>query len=863
MFRELPKTYDPQAIEPRWARAWVEQRLFHAANGRANNWSLVIPPPNVTGSLHMGHMLEHTLIDIVVRWRRMLGDNVLWLPGTDHAGIATQMVVERARAAQGQSRQAMGRAAFEEAVWAWKEESGNRIQAQMMRLGASCDWQRERFTLDADLSRAVREVFVRLYEEGLIYRGRYIVNWCPRCQTAVSDLEVVHAETVGKLYRVRYPVAGSPGEFLEIATTRPETILADVAVAVNPADARYQHLLGRQVQVPLTGRTVPVIVDEIAQPEFGTGAVKITPGHDPNDFAAGERHKLPQLTVLDESGHMTADAGAYASLDRFAARKRIVADLEAAGLLAGVQDHPMAIGQCQRCQTVIEPRISTQWFVRIAPLAQAAVAAAERGEVTFVPTVHAKHYFDWMAGIHDWCISRQLWWGHRIPAWYCDTCGQMIVAREPPAACSCGAPLRQDLDVLDTWFSSGLWPFSTLGWPDTTDDLRDFYPTSLLVTGFDILFFWVARMLMLGVHFTGQVPFRQVYIHALVRDAERQKMSKTKGNVIDPLLVTEKYGTDAVRFTLASMAAPGTDIALAEERMQGYAAFANKIWNAARFIFSAAQRAAVPEGFARLVPRGAHWVDRWIFSRLNAIAAELERNLSEYRFHEAAATLYHFFWHEFCDWYLEITKLRLRADEGQEEAAANLLVAFDGALRLLHPFMPFLTEELWTALHEPALPAPSIALAPFPQCDPAARDDAAVQQAQRLQALVTELRRLQAEAGQRSGGVLRWQGEAGDLDWDYVAALARLTRIEHDPAATLPYQIPGLAFTLDLAQAADPAESARRRQQQREQLERQIAQKRALLANPNFLAKANPAVVARERDQLTELEAALASVSGS
>ncbi|MGN6593529.1 MAG: valine--tRNA ligase, partial [Terriglobales bacterium] len=773
MFTELAKSYAPQTIEPRWAQAWVAQHLFQAQNGhpRERNWSLVIPPPNVTGSLHMGHMLEHTLIDIIVRWQRMQGRNVLWLPGTDHAGIATQMVVERMLAEKGESRQAMGRERFEEAVWEWKRQSGDRIVEQMQRLGASCDWSRARFTLDAGLSRAVRTVFVRLYQEGLIYRGRYIVNWCPRCQTAVSDLEVVHEPVNGKLYRVRYAVAGAVGQFLEVATTRPETILADVAVAVNPADPRYTALIGRQVEVPLTGRRMPVIGDEIAQPEFGTGAVKITPGHDPNDFAAGERHQLPQLVVLDEAGRMSGPhAGAYAGLDRFAARQRVVADLEAAGLLAAVTDHPMAVGKCQRCRTVIEPRISTQWFVKIAPLAQAAARVVEEGQIRFTPENNKHIYLGWMANIHDWCISRQLWWGHRIPAWYCDACSQTLVAEEAPAVCpACGGALRQDPDVLDTWFSSGLWPFSTLGWPESTADLRDFYPTSLLITGFDILFFWVARMIMLGVHFTHEVPFREVYIHALVRDAERQKMSKTKGNVIDPLLVTEKYGTDAVRFTLAAMAAPGTDIALSEDRMAGYAAFANKIWNAARFIFLSANQAgaaAPAESPRHLRPLGAHMVDRWIFSRLNAVAAQMQRSLDGYRFHEAADTLYHFFWHEFCDWYIELTKLRLQA--GDAAAVPNLLVAFDGALRLLHPVMPFITEELWTALHREAPPAVSIALATFPEPDATAADSEAEAAVGALQAAVTDARQSPARLPEYL--------EDAALAWarDYLPRLAKI-----------------------------------------------------------------------------------------
>ncbi len=866
MFPELAKAYTPQEIEPRWARAWVEQRLFQAdAASPREAWSLVIPPPNVTGSLHMGHMLEHTLIDMVVRWQRMQGKNVLWLPGTDHAGIATQMVVERALAEQGQERKAMGREAFVEAVWGWKRQSGDRIQEQMVRLGASCDWSRARFTLDEGLSRAVREVFVRLYEEGLIYRGRYIVNWCPRCQTAVSDLEVTHEAETGKLYQVRYAAAEQPGEYLTVATTRPETILADVAVAVNPADGRYRGWIGRQVRVPLTGRTVAVIADEIAQPEFGTGAVKITPGHDPNDFAVGERHHLPQLVVLDETGHMSGEhAGAYAGLERFAARQRMVADLEGAGLLAGVAEHGLALGRCQRCRTVIEPRISTQWFVKIAPLAEAAVEVVEREEITFTPENNRGIYLGWMANLHDWCISRQLWWGHRIPAWHCAGCGKMVVAREAPAACpGCGGGMEQDADVLDTWFSSGLWPFSTLGWPEETADLKAFYPTSLLITGFDILFFWVARMILLGVHFTGQVPFREVYIHALVRDADRQKMSKTKGNVIDPLVVTEKYGTDAVRFTLAAMAAPGTDIALAEERMAGYAAFANKIWNAARFIFLQLNQAGAgaPAGSpAELRAEGGNAVDRWIFSRLNAVAASLNRSLGEYRFHEAAETLYHFFWHEFCDWYLELTKRR----EDKAVAAANLAAGFEGALRLLHPVMPFVTEELWQALYAGAAPHASIALAPFPAAALDAADAEAERAMARLQAVVTEIRSLAAKANAAPGFAVRWSGEDGGLEWEQVRALTRA-------GATAPVErIEGhlhrgraAGMELQLAIAGDAEAERGRLAKERAGLAARLATARAKLANEGFRQRAKAEVVAETERLAGEYERELRQVEAA
>ena len=657
-------------MSPSGAREWVEKRLFQAAaDSDQPMFSLVIPPPNVTGSLHMGHMLEHTEIDILIRWKRMQGMNTLWLPGTDHAGIATQMVVERHLIEQGLDRRKLGREAFEKKVWEWKAQSGDTIKKQMVRLGTSCDWSRERFTLDPGLSSAVREVFVRLYEKDLIYRGNYIVNWCPRCQTAISDLEVVHDEHLGNLFHIRYPVvgAGDAGskEWVVVATTRPETMLGDTAVAVNPGDKRYRKFHGRMARLPLMNRDIPFITDELADPAFGTGVVKVTPAHDANDFQAGLRNNLPQIDVMDESGKMNANAGVYRGLDRFEARRRVLADLQEQGLLEKIEPHTHALGRCQRCKTIVEPRLSTQWFVKVKPLAEHAIRAVEDGRTRFVPDNWTKIYFDWMHNIHDWCISRQLWWGHRIPAWYCEGCSRVIVTREEPSRCPhCkGDRLEQDNDVLDTWFSSALWPFSTLGWPERTRDLEAFYPTSLMITGFDILFFWVARMMIMGVEFMGEVPFRTVYIHSLVRDAERQKMSKTRGNVVDPLEVTEKYGTDAVRFTLAIMAAPGTDVALSEDRMASYRAFANKIWNAARFLFMSLEKSGAepwtpPEdGICRpLADAGGQMSleDRWIFSRLNRIAGEIGTAWEAFRFHEAAHVIYHFFWHEFCDWYLEL-----------------------------------------------------------------------------------------------------------------------------------------------------------------------------------------------------------------
>ena len=612
MPHELPKAYEPGAIETRWADYWIKEKLFSVPTPPPGEtrpvFTLLLPPPNVTGRLHMGHMLNQTQMDIIVRWHRMRDFITLWLPGTDHAGIATQMMVEKQLETEGKKRRELGREKFVERVWEWKKLYGGAILDQMKRLGASVDWDREYFTMDENLSHAVREVFVRLYEEGLIYRGNYIVNWCPWHETAISDLEVKHEEVAGKLWEIRYPVIGS-NEFITVATTRPETMLGDTAIAVNAKDERYTHLHGEKVLLPLMNREIPIITDELAQPEFGTGAVKVTPAHDPNDFEAGKRHNLPQIDVMDERARMNANAGAYAGLDRYAARKRVLADLQEQGFLVGEKDHTLSVGKCERCGTVVEPRLSEQWFIKIKPLADRAIEAVESGEITIVPDNYRTIYLNWMNNIHDWCVSRQLWWGHRIPAWTCgsDACKEVIVAREAPAKCTkCGgAKLEQVADVLDTWFSSGLLPFTTLGWPDKTRDQAVFYPTTLLITAYEILFFWVARMIMFGCHFlqgheqdgairkasgwgekkNDSVPFRQVYIHALVRDAERQKMSKTKGNVIDPLEIIERFGTDATRFTLAAMAAPGTDIAFNESRTDGYRAFANKIWNAARFMF--------------------------------------------------------------------------------------------------------------------------------------------------------------------------------------------------------------------------------------------------------------------------------------
>src|ERR1700685_851553 len=699
MPHELPKSCEPGAIETRWAEYWIKEKLFSAPTppparpGEETRpvFAMMLPPPNVTGRLHMGHMLNQTQMDIIARWHRMRGFITLWLPGTDHASIATQMMVERQLASEGQKGRALGRETFIERGGEWKKLYGGAILDQMKRLGVSVDWDREYFTMDENLSRAVREVFVRLYEDGLFYRGKYIVNWCPRCGTAISDLEVKHEDVAGKLWEIRYPVVGS-SEFITVATTRPETMLGDTAVAVNAKDERYTHLHGKKVLLPLLQREIPIITDELAQPEFGTGAVKVTPAHDPNDFEAGKRHNLPQIDVMDEHAHMNANAGpSYAGLDRYEARKRALADLREQGFLVGEKDHSLALGKCDRCGTVVEPRLSEQWFIKIKPLADRAIDAVESGEITIVPDNYRQIYLNWMKNIHDWCVSRQLWWGHRIPAWTCEGCKEVIVARDAPAKCrKCGgAKLEQVSDVLDTWFSSGLLPFTTLGWPEKTRDQDVFYPTTLLITAYEILFFWVARMVMFGCHFmqgheqdpaikkasgwadkkNESVPFRQVYIHALVRDADRQKMSKTKGNVIDPLEIIERFGTDATRFTLAAMAAPGTDIAFSESRTDGYRAFANKIWNAARFMFMNVDRLEfVWNRVADPVMLSQQGIsgftvdtleDRWILSRFNRVAKGVNEALETYRFHEAANQIYDFFWGEFCDWYIELIKPRL------------------------------------------------------------------------------------------------------------------------------------------------------------------------------------------------------------
>ena len=915
MPHDLAKAYAPTAIEDRWAEFWVRENLFAQptpAPGEAvdgESFVILLPPPNVTGRLHMGHMLNQTEMDILTRWRRMCGDRALWVPGTDHAGIATQMMVERQVVAEGGSRQQLGREKFVERVWAWKRHYGGAILDQMKRLGASVDWSREYFTMDERLSVAVREAFVKLHEQGRIYRGAYIVNWCPRCQTAISDLEVVYDEHKGHLWEIRYPVVGADskdsGEFLTVATTRPETMLGDAAVAVHPEDERYTHLRGKKLRLPLMNREIPIVLDEWVSREFGTGAVKVTPAHDPNDFALGERHHLASLNVMDDSGHVNENGGRYAGLDRYVARKEIVADLEAQGLLAGIKDHVHNVGHCDRCKTVVEPRLSTQWFVKIQPLADKAIEAVEKGYIKFTPEMYAKTYFEWMRNIHDWCISRQLWWGHRIPAWHCADCHKITVARIDPTACAhCGSEkIAQETDVLDTWFSSGLLPVSVFGWPKITPEARAdfdaFYPTTVLVTGFDILFFWVARMIMLGCWFAADVPmaggsprelkdavpFREVYIHALVRDANREKMSKTKGNVIDPIEIVQQYGTDAVRFTLAAMASPGTDIAFNVARTEGYRAFANKIWNAARFIFMNVDKAAEAGisvdrpalGAMPAVANDAPLEARWIVAELHEAAEHVNEALANYRYDDAANAIYQFFWGSFCDWYLEIVKLRLdfqgqpvgeSAGHQVSAALATLVAVFEAALRLLSPFMPFLTEELWHAVYEGKPPAKSIALARFPQADGPAKDQAPLEEMELLQNLIVEVRALRKEIGVEEKAStpieVRTHATARQIfktNRDIVQRLARVSevRLVQEISAGLAKHH-GTAFDVAVVYERTVDLTAERERLTRDiaKYEKGLAAAERQLGNDGFLAKAPAHVVEGLKKQAAETKALLA-----
>jgi valyl-tRNA synthetase len=856
----LEKVYDPKPVEERWYKFWMEAGLFVGqTSSPKKKFSLVLPPPNVTGILHIGHALCFTLPDIIARWRRMQGYNVLWLPGSDHASIAVHNVIEQSLAAKGLTREKVGREEFLRIAWDWKEKYGGIIAQQLKRLGASLDWTRERFTLDKGFSFAVRKVFVDLYHEGLIYRDYYLVNRCPHCKTVLSDIEIEHKEHKARLYYIKYLLRNSR-ESIVVATTRPETMLGDTAVAVHPEDERYLKFHGKQLVLPLVNRIIPVITDERVEREFGTGAVKVTPAHDPVDFELGKIHNLEQVIVIDGSGRMAEAAGEeFKGLDRFECRERVVSKLKELGLLEKVEDYEHAIGHCYRCQTIIEPHLSWQWFVKISPLAKEAIRVVEEREIEFIPPNWAKTYFEWMYNIHDWCISRQLWWGHRIPAWYCQDCGQVMVAMEDPQKCEkCqSAKLVQDEDVLDTWFSSALWPFVTMGWPEQTEDFATFYPTDLMATAYDIIFFWVARMIMMGLKFTGKIPFRHVFINGLVRDFKRRKMSKSSGNIIDPLEMIQKYGTDALRFTLAALAIPGMDLSLSEERMAGYQAFANKIWNASRFVLMnlGDEEPAVKEDELTLA-------DRWIRSRLIKVVEGLNAALEEYKFYEAADKIYHFIWHEFCDWYIELVKDKLKA--GNKTTEAVLGSTLDQILRLLHPFMPFITEEIWQ--HLPSSRR-SLAVASFPEADHRLKDEEAEAEMKVLQDVIIEARTVRAENRiPPKAKVSLWIKASSNEEKamiskhiNYIQALANVSKI--DICDQLPESKKLLKGVTGAFEIAIPLEGIFDLPQERERLEKDLAKTikeletlRARLENSSFVDRAPQAILQETRERLRELQ---------
>ena len=856
--RILEKAYDPSPVEEKWSDFWIREGLFTPrVPSTGKTFSMVLPPPNVTGRLHMGHALCFTLPDIITRWRRMQGHNTLWLPGTDHASIAVHNVIEQSLEEKGLTREELGREKFLEMAWEWKKKYGGLIIHQLKKLGTSLDWTRERFTLDEGFSLSVRSVFVDLYHEGLIYRDYYLVNRCPQCGTVLSDIEIEHRERKAKLYYIKYPLLDSSG-FIVVATTRPETMLGDTAVAVHPEDERYLKFQRKKIRLPLIGRIIPVITDERVEREFGTGAVKVTPAHDPVDFELGQEHDLEQVIVIDGSGKMTPEAGKeFEGLDRFECRDRVLAKLEEEGLLQKTEDYEHAVGHCYRCKTIIEPNLSWQWFVKIESLAQEAIRVVEEGQIQFIPPNWAKTYFEWMYNIHDWCISRQLWWGHRIPAWYCQDCERVIVAMEEPEKCdTCGGNhLVQEEDVLDTWFSSALWPFATMGWPEETEDLKTFYPTDLMSTGFDIIFFWVARMIMMGLKFADDIPFRHVFINGLVRDFKRRKMSKSEGNIIDPLEMIDKYGTDALRFTLAALAIPGMDISLSEERMAGYRAFANKIWNASRFVlmnFEGDHQEAHRDDMTL--------ADRWIRSRLTKIVRELNESLEGYKFYEAADKIYHFIWHEFCDWYIELVKPAL--EDKNKTSQAVLVDTLDQILRLLHPFMPFITEEIWQ--HLPS-DKKALAVAPFPEAHDDDQDEEAETAMALLQQAIVGVRTIRAENKISPKKKIKlWLKVSRDAEKElirshqvYIQVLSNISQVSVlDEFPEEEKILKGIAGTWEMAISLE--EGLIDLKQEKERMEKELAkihadiQKiEARLQNTDFLERAPEEVIreAKERAQ--------------
>lgn len=858
----IPKTYDPQSFEKKWYKFWEDNRLFHVEVEKGKKpYSIVIPPPNVTGQLHMGHAMDNTLQDILIRFRRMQGYNTLWMPGCDHAGIATQAKVDAQLAKEGTSRHEIGRKKFVERAWQWKKKYGDRIMYQLRSMGSSCDWERECFTMDEGCSRAVREVFVQLYEDGLIYQGKRITNWCPHCNTALSDIEVEHKTQMGHLYHIRYKMADDDS-YIEIATTRPETMFGDTAIAVHPNDERYKDVVGKNVIVPIVGRKIEIIADDYVDKEFGTGAVKITPAHDPNDFDMGQRHNLDQILVMTSEGKMAENTGKYVGMDRYACRKQLIVDLKEQGFLVNIEDHEHAVGHCSRCGTTVEPMVSKQWFVKMETLAKPAIEAVKSGKIKFVPERFTKIYCNWLENIRDWCISRQLWWGHQIPAWYCDDCGETIVARNDVTICPrCGGNhLHRDEDVLDTWFSSGLWPFETMGWPESTEELKQFYPTSVLVTGYDIIFFWVARMVMMGLKFCNDIPFKHVFIHGLVRDSEGRKMSKSLGNGIDPVEVIEKYGADTLRFMLITGNTPGNDMRFYWERVESARNFANKLWNASRFMLMNL------EDFDKdFVPQkeDCTLADNWILSRYAHTVEQVTANLENFELGEAARVLYEFIWNEFCDWYIELTKPYLyegKSTVHKKTAQYILDYVLEHTLRLLHPFMPFITEEIWQHIpHD----GKSIMIAPWPSNESARIDDAAEKNMTAIMETVKAIRNIRAQVnatpGKKSEVILYFTDK--DLikvfaeNKDYLAVLSAAQPMtiwkddQNKPQNAMTAVVDGIQIYMPMAGLIDVVKETARLTKEKANLTKEINRLSKKLNNKAFLTKAPVQVVKKEKEK--------------
>lgn len=866
----LPKVYEPQSIEDKWYKFWQNHGFFHAdSTSDKPPYAIVIPPPNITGSLHVGHALDNTLQDCLIRWRRMAGYNVLWMPGTDHAGIVTELIMEQKLADEGTSRNELGRERFIERMWEWKDESADYIVSQLQQLGCSCDWERERFTLDDGLSEAVRTAFVKLFDQGLIYQDTYMVNWCPQCNTAVSNLEVEQIEIDGNFYHIHYPVVDSD-IVLEIATTRPETMLGDTAVAVHPDDERYQHLIGKKVLLPLADREIPIIADSYVDTEFGTGALKVTPAHDPNDYEIGLRHGLMQLTIFTSDGYMNAEAGEdYVGLSRWECRDRVVEDLEKSERLVKIVPHRHAVGHHDRCDTVVEPSVSLQWFMNVRPLADRAIEATKKGEVQFIPERETSRFLHWMENIEPWPLSRQRWWGHQLPIWYCEACGKVSAAMEMPEECECGVTaFRQEEDVLDTWFSSGLWPFSTLGWPKETDELETFYPTSVLVSGWDILFFWVARMIMLGLGCMDEVPFRKVFLHGLVSDDKGQKMSKSKGNSIDPLDTIATYGTDAFRFALANISTPIPYVPLPESHIESGRRFANKVWNAARFILMNLEKFPVQDE-SEMSNSGQKLLEvQWIQSRLSHTIEAVTDAFESFRFYEAAQTSYAFLWHEFCDWYVELAKQRLTKDE--PEALWVAAEVLEQMMRLLHPIMPFITEEIWQQLPRNGTDtdlteAVSVTVAPFPK--PKEKNSTAEATMSILMQVIDNIRSIRGELNVPIGASIDVFIQSPDKEvrsqldtylGHFLPAFTRVEKIEIGetmvkPAASAEAVIGNLVIYVPLAGVIDFDAEKARLTKRHEQIVKDIAAGKKTLANPNFKERAPKEVVAQKQDLLERL----------